>query len=394
MRERRDPRAEQAARLLPGSARPRYGLKAVPGEGGRLRRDPRAERKAATVTETPRLRIAWKGGVAPQAGTLDAPAPRGTPKVRIIAEPAFHVLVIAGTGEIDRQMIGAARLIADAGGGAVCVASPTEAEDWADAGADRVMPFSGVEAETYDPEVHAGAVLAAIATLEPAHVLFAETPEGGAVARRVAARLGERLFAGVEDIRDGRAIRRANGGRDAMSVAVPRLLTIAADAFARHEGAPHEARRIEGPGFEPLRNGIMEARAVPVDPDTIALAEADFLLSGGNGVSDWEAFAELAVLLGATRGGSRVVCDQGHLPRDRQVGASGTLVTAGCYFALGISGAPQHLQGIQRVGRVVAVNTDLHAAMIKRADLAIVADAQEVMPALLRLLASKRGRAE
>ncbi|WP_321345130.1 electron transfer flavoprotein subunit alpha/FixB family protein [Breoghania sp.] len=394
MRKRRDPRAEQAARLLPGGPRPRYGLKVVATETDRPRRNPRAERKAATVSESPRLRIAWKGGVAPQAGTLDAPASRGAPKVRIIAEPAFHVLVIAGAGEIDRQMIGAARLIADAGGGAVCIASSTEAEDWADAGADRLMPLSGLEVGTYDPEAHAAAVLAAIASLKPAHVLFPETPGGGDIARRVAARLGERLFAGVEDIRDGRAIRRANGGRDAMSVAVPRLLSIAAGAFARHEGAPHEARRIEGPGFEPVRKGIMQAKAMPVDPDSIALAEADFLLSGGNGVSDWDAFAELAVLLGATRGGSRVVCDQGHLPRDRQVGASGTLVTAGCYFALGISGAPQHLQGIQRVGRVVAVNTDLHAAMIKRADLAIVADAQEVMPALIRLLAQRKDTAE
>ncbi|MDJ0933000.1 FAD-binding protein [Breoghania sp.] len=89
--------------------------------------------------------------------------------------------------------------------------------------------------------------------------------------------------------------------------------------------------------------------------------------------------------------GSWVVCDQGHLPGERQVGAFGILVTAGCYFALGISGAPQHLQGITRVGSVIAVNTDLHAEMIKRADLAIVADAQAVMPALLRLLTEWRG---
>ena len=136
---------------------------------------------------------------------------------------------------------------------------------------------------------------------------------------------------------------------------------------------------------------LSEARLLPVDPDTIALEEADFLLSGGNGVTDWQAFADLAAALGATRAGSRVVCDQGHLPRERQVGASGTLVTAGCYFALGISGAPQHLQGITRVGHVVAVNTDLHAEMIKRADLAIVADAQAVMPALIRLIAERRG---
>ncbi len=395
MRERRDPRAERAAKLLPAKARPRYGLTAARPEG-RPRRNPRAERKAATVAESPRLRIARKGGGLPGTGArhVEDLAIKVAPEPRIIADPAFHVLVIAGGRQIDRQMIGAARVIADAGGGAVCVASPFKADDWAEAGADRVMPLSGPEPETFDPEARAGAVLAAIASLKPAHVLFAETQNDGDIARRVAARLGERLFAGVEDIREGRAIRRANGGRDALSVEVPRLLTIAVDAFARHEGAPHEAREIEGPECEAGQKGIVEAKAVPVDPDTVALAEADFLLSGGNGVTDWDAFAELAGLLGATRAGSRVVCDQGHLPRERQVGASGTLVTAGCYFALGISGAPQHLQGIQRVGRVVAVNTDLHADMVKRADLAIVADAQQVMPALIRLLTSKRRGAE
>jgi electron transfer flavoprotein alpha subunit len=101
-------------------------------------------------------------------------------------------------------------------------------------------------------------------------------------------------------------------------------------------------------------------------------------------VTDWDSFAELAAALGATQAGSRIVCDAGYLPRDRQVGASGTVVTARCYLAFGIAGAPQHLQGITEVKHVIAVNTDLHAAMIKRADLAIVADAQQVMPALIR----------
>jgi electron transfer flavoprotein alpha subunit len=126
------------------------------------------------------------------------------------------------------------------------------------------------------------------------------------------------------------------------------------------------------------------ARPLPIDPDRLPLGETDFIISAGNGVTDWNAFSELAGLLGATRGGSRVVCDAGHLARDRQIGASGTVVTARCYLAFGIAGAPQHLQGITEVRHVIAVNTDLHAEMIKRADLAIVADAQKVMPALIR----------
>jgi electron transfer flavoprotein alpha subunit len=98
--------------------------------------------------------------------------------------------------------------------------------------------------------------------------------------------------------------------------------------------------------------------------------------------------------LHATPGASRVLCDAGLMPRHSQVGASGTVLAATCYFALGISGAPQHLQGVAGCEHVVAVNTDLHAAMIERAGLAVVQDAQAVMPALLRLLAQETaGRA-
>ena len=171
-----------------------------------------------------------------------------------------------------------------------------------------------------------------------------------------------------------------------MLAAPPRLMSIAENAFLPHDGPPHEARDIAAPGLLRCAADRRRATRLPVDPDGISLAEADFILSAGNGVTDWESFAELGQVLGATRGGSRVVCDEGHLPRDRQVGASGSLVTARCYLAFGISGAPQHLQGITEVKHVVAINTDLHAEMIKRADLAIIADAQErSCRALIRL---------
>jgi len=77
------------------------------------------------------------------------------------------------------------------------------------------------------------------------------------------------------------------------------------------------------------------------------------------------------------------------MPREAQVGASGTVLSADCYLALGIAGAPQHLQGIAGCEHVIAVNTDLHAGMVERAGLAIIQDAQLVMPALLKRLAER-----
>ncbi|PTW59836.1 electron transfer flavoprotein alpha subunit apoprotein [Breoghania corrubedonensis] len=402
MKMRRDPRSEREARRSTGGERPRFSLMVLKPAVGRLRRSPRIVRQAATVSISPRLRIAWNGRVAPQASgaVLAARAPVET--MRVVAEPAFHVLVVpdtdgeGGLSEIDRQLIAAGRSLADSGGGAVCALALQGGDDLGGAGADRVIAVTGIEPLAYDPEGRTAAVLTAIAILSPRHVLFAETPDGSDIARRVAARLGERLFAGADALEAGsdgdtRALRRAQGGSLAQSAKLPRLVSIMPDAFPLHAGLPHEGRPLDEVPMGAADRRISASRPLTVDPDTIALEEADFLLSGGNGVTDWQGFADLAEALGATRAGSRVVCDQGHLPRERQVGASGTLVTAGCYFALGISGAPQHLQGITRVGHVVAVNTDLHAEMIKRADLAIVADAQAVMPALIRLLAERKG---
>ena len=85
----------------------------------------------------------------------------------------------------------------------------------------------------------------------------------------------------------------------------------------------------------------------------------------------------------AARSGRRGPCPPS-IPA-RQVGASGSLVEPRCYLAFGIAGATQHLQGITRCERVLAINTDLHADMVKRADLAVIADAQVVMPALTKL---------
>jgi electron transfer flavoprotein alpha subunit len=398
-RRRRDPRAETLA--LTTATQPRRRITRgtpTPSATGRRRRDPRAERAGASVQVGTRRRFDWSGAALAQTQIRESVA--AGPAIRIIEDPAFLVLVVPDQprGELtshDRQLIAAGRILADAGGGAVVVLTLDQDThtDLATAGADRLIKVSSDLFADYRPEKRAASVLDAIETLKPRHVLFAESADGGDLARRVAASTGERLFPGVQNLTAANAGRRARGGSSELSHAPARLMTIALDAVPPLEDVRHEARVIPSPApgsSTPVQPGIRSARPLPVDPDQLTLAEADFIVSAGNGITDWAGFAELAEALGATRGGSRVVCDAGHLPRDRQIGASGTLVTARCYFALGIAGAPQHLQGITEVKHVIAVNTDLHAEMIKRADLAIVADAQAVMPALIRYARARR----
>ncbi|MDF2618145.1 MAG: Electron transfer flavoprotein alpha subunit [Xanthobacteraceae bacterium] len=391
-RPRKNPRTERAAHRVEGGARPRFDLAATAKETGRPRRDPRGEERLALVPGTARRRLDRTQRIAATAiSQAPAPSAEAAPTVRIIAEPAYLVAVVpdASGGRLtphDRQLLGAARILADAGGGAVLALA--EADDLASAGADRVLalPVAG-----YDPEAKALAVQAILAGLDIRHALFPESPDGGDLARRLAAMTGEELFAGAESLSPKAVTRAAQGRRIEQRRAPPRLISIKADAVAAHSGARHEARPVEF-GFPAIALGaILSADFIPADPAKVSLAEAEFVVSAGNGVSDFNAFRALVAALNATPGASRVVCDAGLMPRAAQVGASGTVLEANCYFALGIAGAPQHLQGVARCEHVVAVNTDLHAAMIERAGLAVVADAQQVMPALLKLLDKEAG---
>ena len=389
-RPRKDPRGERAAHRIAGGARPRFDLAAMPATSGRPRRDPRAEERLALVPGTPRRRLD-RAQRAPIPGLTPAPAPVETeaaPRRVVITEPAFLVALVpdAPGGRLsahDRQLFGAARLLADEGGGAVLALVEASSEELGAAGADRVLalPITG-----YDPEAKAGALNAALAALDLRHVLFAESAEGGDLARRLAALSGAPFFAGVESLSPKAVTRAARGRRVEQRGAPARLMTLAADAVAPHSGSLHEALPVEVAFPETTGGALLSAEFIPADPAKVALAEADFVVSAGNGVSDLATFRALVAALGGTPGASRMLCDAGLMPRAAQVGASGTVLEARGYFALGIAGAPQHLQGVARCEHVIAVNTDLHAAMIERAGLAIVADAQKVMPALLRLL--------
>jgi electron transfer flavoprotein alpha subunit len=287
------------------------------------------------------------------------PAVAGQP-VRVIDDPACLILVVLGG-----------------------------ADDFGAAGADRVIGVAGPGFEGYAPEARAATTLAAIARFAPRHVLVPESPSGGDLGRRVAARLGQRLAGNVQRIEAAAIVRRGRGGGSDFTGPPPRLLAIAPEVADPVIGERFEARPLALPPVETTPR-LIDHGLAPVDPSRVPLQEAELICAAGNGVTDWAEFRALAAAIGAAEGGSRVVCDAGHLPHERQIGASGTQVEPRCYLAFGISGAPQHLQGITRSERVVAVNTDRRADMVQRADLAVIQDAQAVMRALRQLVEARR----
>lgn len=127
----------------------------------------------------------------------------------------------------------------------------------------------------------------------------------------------------------------------------------------------------------------------PPDASTMDLAEAPRILGGGAGLTDADAFDQLqriAARLGASMGVTRVITDRGWAEHTRQIGTTGVVVDPDLYISFGISGAVQHTSGLGHPDHIISVNTDAHCPMMQISDVAIVADANDVLDALETLL--------
>ncbi|WP_027136322.1 electron transfer flavoprotein subunit alpha/FixB family protein [Geminicoccus roseus] len=388
-RPRRDPHAERARTVLGPSGRKRR----LPPGPVRPRKDPHAPRAHAMPGPSGRLRLDPHGGeLVHLHGIAPAPAAAAEQPL-VVSAPSCLVLAVLDLpgGRLepaDLGLLAAARDLADRLDGAVLALTLHGRHDLARQGVDR---HAALELDpAWNPDAATAAISAVIERLAPRHVLFTDHPLLGADrARRLAVASGLAAAFAVHRL-DESGLRARGGGIDLVGPLAP-ILTLHDILLAdRPDATLREARPVQVDLPPAPAGGIEDLGEIPVDLTGAPLSEADLVVSAGDGVRDWLCFHDLARQLNGTVGGSRQVCDRGLLPRDRQVGASGTLVAPKAYLAFGISGAPQHLQGIEHCQRVVAVNTDLHAKMIERADLAIVADAQAVMPALAALLRERR----
>ena len=333
---------------------------------------------------------------------------------RVMAEQSGGVLVV---GEVDNagalrpisfEMVGAGRPLADSLGQGLAVllmgsGVGEAAQALGAAGANRLLIADDERLRDLTSEAATAVLSRVIRDLSPAVVLVPGTTAGRDYAPRVAARLGVGLAADCVElaIEEGElvAVRPILGGRVQTIVRMPgsrpQMATVHPGSFekAAGDGATPEPEAVPVElGEADLRVRVRET--VQGGGGSADLESADVVIGGGRGLKEAASFGvveELAAALGGVVGATRAVTDAGWRPHHEQIGQTGRTVTPRLYIAVGVSGAVQHLVGIQGSDYIVAINRDPDAPIFKIASFGIVGDLFEIVPALTAELKAARG---
>jgi electron transfer flavoprotein alpha subunit len=299
---------------------------------------------------------------------------------------------------INDRLLAFARPLADAAGGAVvallATCEPTSADGLA--AADLVLEVSHTALSPYLPEAHQAVLAAAIKARSPDIVLVENTTAGYDLAAAAAAAAGLPFVGycvGLSlDGGEAEAISGIYGGQLQATVRTSLPAVFAINSAALHE-EPGDAGRGERIQLAPpaeldsLRTTFVE-QVVPAKGG-VDLTKADRIVCVGRGIGGAENISiaeELASALGAELAASRPVIDSGWLPKVRQVGKSGATVKPKLYLTLGVSGAPEHIEGMQGAELIVAVNKDPGAAIFNIAHYGVVADLFDIADELTSLI--------
>jgi electron transfer flavoprotein alpha subunit len=313
---------------------------------------------------------------------------------------------------LSAESLGVARTLASSVGGvfeAVIVAPAAEADAAAAAagglggyGVASVHLVTSDRLTAFAPAAW-GAAVAGVVSPGSYDVVVAPGSElATEVLAHVAARMGAVYAANVVSVEPGdrwRIVRQRWAGsllEEAWLDGEPRLLTVAPHAVPQVQpsGSTQAAVQRE---IADIADGDLRARVVGQDlaaADRVSLSDAKVVVGGGRGLGSADAFAmldELAGLLGAAVGVSRVATSLGWRPHAQQIGQTGTRIAPDLYIACGISGAIQHIVGAKAAKRILVINTDPDAPIFKRASYAVIGDVHAVVPAISNEIRRVRG---
>ena len=298
------------------------------------------------------------------------------------------------------ELLAAARRLGDPA--AVVAGTPGTAarvkESLARHGAMSVYAAESTEAGDFLGTSSVDALELAVRQVSPAAVLVSATTDGKEVAGRLAARLDAGVLIDAVDLDPSGAVTQiVFGGSCTVHARVTHGIPVIAVRPGSFEPEEHPVEATQHtlalPPIDPSASARVVARRAALAGDRPALTEAAVVVSGGRGVGGADGFKvveELADALGGAVGASRAAVDAGYYPHQYQVGQTGKSVSPQLYVALGISGAIQHLAGMQTSKTIVAVNKDPEAPVFGLADYGVVGDLFAVAPQLTREVTARR----
>ncbi|NIM92693.1 MAG: electron transfer flavoprotein subunit alpha/FixB family protein [Anaerolineales bacterium] len=301
--------------------------------------------------------------------------------------------------EISYVILAAGRQLANGiGGSLVAVLLGNNAQDLSsNFAADKVLYMDHQALAEFTPDAYQVAVGELIQTEIPRAVLFGDTTMGAEVAGVLSARLDLPLVSRCSrlDVKDGGAtyVSQICGGKIKAEGELPAptaLVTMVPGDFKAEEGMsdqPPEVSTVDAPALEGLRVTLKQY----IEPEVgdVDITAVPLLVAVGRGIQqemNLELAEELANALGAEICASRPVVDQGWLPTSRLIGKSGKRVKPRVYIAIGISGAPEHVEGITGSETIIAINTDPAAPIFDVAKYGANVDLFELLPALTEKL--------
>lgn len=271
-------------------------------------------------------------------------------------------------------------------------------------GADRILAIEAEHLAAYSGDGYARAILEQLDSLSPAVVLMAHTAMGKDLLPRIAAAKKAGLvsdatalhheggrFGATKPVYAGKAYQKCMAETELF------MATLRPNNFEAKEENTHPETSVVAPSFGAAELKAVVTEVVAAAGDRVPLQEAKVVVSGGRGLKGPEHFhlvEELAAAFGSSAaavGASRAVVDAGWRPHREQVGQTGKVVAPTLYIACGISGAIQHLAGMQTSRYIVAINKDAEAPIFKVADYGIVGDVFEVLPALTKAVKAAVG---
>ena len=321
-----------------------------------------------------------------------------------------NILIVAeltGDGSIREasyELVTFARKLAEASGrgvNSVVIGSGVgdAASTFAGKGGGETLVVDDAALADYNVDGWNAAIRAAAAASDADVVLLSNTPQGWDVAPRLAAGLDAAFVSDCFDIEadgsDLKCKRRVfNGKLDAELTATgTAVITIQPGATEPFDGSSDGGTKALDVSLDGVRAKFVETKQA--EATGVDLTKADIIVSGGRGVGAPEKFPEviqpLADALGGAMGASRPVVDAGWLDHPYQVGSSGQIVTPKLYIACGISGAIQHLVGMKGSNYIIAINKDADAPIFEVADIGVVADLFDIVPALTAAVGEAKG---